>query len=128
MNDKKYLLGKSEVYNNAEIKDESEAKKYPLLWEVIFINDEVGKKFTIELLEKFNNLPKEKGIVKLDGEPTDKMRSAECDFKSVDCFREVLNPLLDRFSILDERTNEPVPKFAILKEAQNAISERLITM
>lgn len=126
MNDKKYLLGKSEVYNNSEIKDFEEAESYPLLWEVIFINDQVGKEFTIELLEQFENFPKEKGRINLEGNHTDKLRSAECDFKNVDCFRQILNPLMDKFSILDEKTNQLMPKQTILNNAQEMITQKLV--
>lgn len=126
MNDKKYLLGKSEMYNSSEIKDIEEAEAYPLLWEVIFINDQVGKEFTIELLEKFENFPKEKGRINLEGKHTDKMRSMECEFKNVDCFRQILNPLMDKFSILDEQTNQPVPKHAILEDAKRITSDKLL--
>ena len=62
-NDIKALEGVTNIYPSAEAKGFTDAEKYPIAWEVIFINDKIGQEFTANIQKTFSELPKEKGYL-----------------------------------------------------------------
>lgn len=126
MTDVKTVQGITNVYPSKEAVEFKQADHYPIAWEVIYINDKVGKEFTDKLLQSINNLPKEAGyLLDLQGESSDVARCAECVFASKDAFRSTLQTALQDLVIYDEEQKGIKPKQQLLEAADKIINQGL---
>ena len=126
MNQIKIIQGVTNVYDSSEAKGFEDAENYPLAWELIFVNDEAGKEFSLNATKTFRGIPKEQGyVLDFQGEHSDPARCLECVFKTKDAFRKFLNESMNGMAILDERTKEIAPKMKLLENAGKVLSAKL---
>ena len=126
MNKIKTLQGIANVYDSSEAKGFEDSENYPIAWELVFLNDSVGKEFSLNALKTFRQIPKEQGyILDFGGEHKDLARCLECVFRTKDTFRKVLNETLKDMAVYNEQTKEVIPKMTMLADAGKVLSSKM---
>lgn len=123
MDDIDIISGTTSVYASAEMKEPFEqANDYPITWEVIFLNDDVGKAFANDINESFKSLHKSDGfILDTDLSINEPVRCIECVFKNKDSFRKIMNQVFSNRTFVDESKDQIVPKIQLLNNADKII-------
>jgi len=112
------LHGVTEVYSGSAAKNRTIAEKYSIGWEIMFSNNEAGKKFANQLSQAFKDFPDSKGIYMLQGESNEIARCAECFFTDTFSFKKVLNQALSDITIFDEEERRLIPRSILVKSAE----------
>ena len=122
----KTLHGVTIVYNSKEAKDFHQSLQYPIAWEAMYMNDEVGKEFTANLSKAINNLPENQAVLmSMEGNPSDVARCVECAFANKDVFKKVLNQSLDGITFFDEQENKLIPKQSMIQDATKITQQEM---
>lgn len=125
----KAIQGIVQIYNSEEANILKGTEGYPIAWEVLFVNDTIGKEFASNALRAFEKLPKEQGIIMdFQGEYNDVARCLECAFSDKDSFRKILNEVLNGISFFHEEKKKIIPKPMMLKEADKILSQKMISL
>ena len=126
MNPIKTITGVTEVYDSSQTKGFEQAERYPIAWELIYINDAAGQKFTGQLLQTLRELPQEKGYRLMpDDEPLEKMNCVECVFDSIDSFRKVVNQAFNGFALYDYQQEKITPKQMLVDTAGKIMEQKV---
>ncbi len=122
--DTKVIYGTTEVYDSSDARGFTESENYPIAWEIIFVNDAVGKEFAANANMAFSKLPKEKGyLLNFEGEDSEATRCLECVFKDKSTLRQFLNESMPDITIYDEHKNKVIPKQKLLDKAKEITSQ-----
>lgn len=114
----KTLYAQTCVYDSAEAEGFQDSNRLPIAWEIIFLNDRIGKIFAANAAKAFAGMLQENGrILDLIGEPEDKARSLECVFKNRAQLQKALNEMLPNIVIYDEQKCEVVSQQALCGQA-----------
>lgn len=123
------ISGTTQVYHSSEAKGFEESDRYPIAWELIFINDAAGKQLTANVEKAFASLPREKGyIMDFQGGENDVARSVECVFRDKDAFRKILNESLPDMAIYDEQEGKVIPKLEMVERAKALTQEAALAV
>lgn len=122
--DMKVIYGSTEVYDSSDARGFTESENYPIAWEIIFVNDAVGKEFAANANKAFAKLPKEKGyLLNFEGEDSEATRCLECVFKNKVALQQFMNESMADIAIYDEQKNKIVPKQKLLDKAKGITSQ-----
>lgn len=118
MDKTKSISGLIAVFDSSRAENFRDAAKYPLAWEVVFVNDSVGKEFAANVRQAFAGLPEEKGyVLSFEEETTAPVRCLECVFRDKAAFVKILNETMRDIAFYDEQEKGVVPKYSLLEEA-----------
>ena len=116
----KYVDGIATVYNSQEAKDFKDTEKYPIAFELTFINSQAGKQLASNLTQAFSELPKSRGyLLPQECTPDDPTRCFEGVFKDATSLGKVLNTAFgNEIAFVDEQKKAVVPRFELVEEAK----------
>lgn len=117
--DTKVISAVTQVYDSSEAKGFAESEQYPIAWEIIFVNDVVGKEFADNAVTALTKAPKEKVcLLSFEGDSSESTRCFECTFKDRDSFRQFLNASMPNLMIYDEQQSKVIPKQMLMDSAR----------
>ncbi|GEM_PF-2222238 len=117
--DTKVISAVTQVYDSSEAKGFAESEQYPIAWEIIFVNDAVGKEFADNAVIALTKTPKEKAcLLGFEGDALESARCFECAFKDRDSFRQFLKASMPNLVIYDEQQSKVIPKQILLDNAR----------
>ena len=119
MTDTKHVKGVMNIYNSEMARGFEETAVYPLAMEIMYVNDNAGKDFTINALQTLETAKKQGSkLMELTGKTSDVARSIELAFQDNDSFRHFINKAFDGFVFYDESKGKVFPKRMMLDEAK----------
>lgn len=122
----KAVQGIAQVYDSKEARSLKNHEHYPIAWEVLFVNNSVGKEFASNAIKAFERLPKKRGVIMdFQGEHNDVARCLECAFADKDSFRKILNEVFNGISFYHEEERKLIPKPMMLAAADKVLSQKM---
>lgn len=125
MHQANFVSGIFSVYDSSQALDFTNHEQYPIGVELIFTNDETGKKCADKLSKVFVMLPESSGtIYRTHGKENDPVRGFDCFVKDTDTLRRVFAETFDGVGLYHQEEERVIPRMELLGEAQKIISAR----
>lgn len=120
-----FVSGIFSVYDSSQALDFSEHEQYPIGVELIFTNDDAGKRCADKLSKVFATLSESSGtIYRTHGKETDPVRGFDCFVKDTDALRRVFAETFDGVGIYHREDERVIPRMELLDEAKRIVASR----
>ena len=122
----KSIQGTTEVYDSKEAKGFKKADDFPIAWEIIFVNDRIGKEFTENLSNAIFDTPNDKAIFmgKMHSN-SEKITCLECAFADKMTFSKVIREALDDILFYDESSQKILPKQMLIDDVEKLTVQKM---
>jgi len=119
MTEIKAIQGITNIYDSSEARDFDRPIDFPIAWEIMYLNDEIGKEFTANFKNAIENISQDKyQLLDIQGDNSDLTQCIECTFADTDSFKKVLNESFKDITFYSENDKKIKPKMAMIDDAK----------